>query len=105
MDKIAFTIGGNSINAPAGIPNGDFFTSGQSAIQLGVQLVFLIAIIVVLFSLVYAGIKWIMSEGKKENIESARNQIIYSIIGLAIILLSVFLVRVIGTFFGITFFQ
>jgi hypothetical protein len=77
---------------------GDDFTGVISAV---VQILFVIAVIVALFFLVWGGIKWIMSNGDKGKIESARNTIIGAIIGLIFVFLAYFLLQLVAGLFGI----
>lgn len=65
-----------------------------------VTLVFIIAIVIALFWLLYGGIKWILSEGDKNNVEAARNHIIAAIIGLIVIFLAYFILNLLVGFFA-----
>lgn len=67
----------------------------------GINFLFIIAAIVALGYLIYGAVKWIVSEGEKTNVESARNQIVAAIIGLVIIALSYLIINlVLGFFLG-----
>ena len=70
-------------------------------IQTGVTLLFVFAVLLSLFFLVYGGIRWIVSGGNKEKVAQARQTLTYAVIGLIIVLLSFFIVNVIGGVFGI----
>jgi uncharacterized protein YacL len=74
------------------------FTGVISAI---IQILFIIAVIVALFFLVWGGIKWIMSSGDKGKVESARNTIIGGIIGLIFVFLAYFILQLVAGLFGI----
>lgn len=103
MKYLSLTIPGyGQIDAPAGIPTGGFTDSatGNSIIGWGLQVAFVIAVILVLFLIIYGGIQWMTSGGDKEKISAARNRIIYAIIGLVIIFLSVFLINIVLYLFG-----
>jgi len=67
-----------------------------------VNLLFLIAGLIALITLVIGGIRWITSQGDSKNVEGARNQIIAAAIGLAVTFLSYLIINVLLAFFGIT---
>lgn len=67
-----------------------------------ITILFIIAVIVAIFFLVWGGIKWIMSSGDKAKVESARNTIIGGIIGLIFVFLAYFIVQVVAGLFGIS---
>lgn len=60
------------------------------------------AALIALFFLIFGGIKWITSGGDKSKVESARNTIIASIIGLIIALLAFFIITVVLGVFNLT---
>jgi hypothetical protein len=60
------------------------------------------AALIALFFLIWGGIKWITSGGDKSKVESARNTIIASIIGLIIALLAFFIITVVLGVFNIS---
>ncbi len=64
-----------------------------------VSLIFVVAVIVALFYLIYGGIRWITSGGDKGAVEAARQHIIAAVIGLVIVFLSYFIVSLIMQFF------
>ncbi|MEN9407346.1 MAG: hypothetical protein RLZZ455_562 [Candidatus Parcubacteria bacterium] len=90
-----------TIEGPGGIPTGSF-TSGLGNTILGNTLnaAFVLAAILVLFYMIWAGIQWIMSGGDKQKIAAARNRIIYSVVGLLIIALAIPIVNFFLTFFN-----
>ncbi len=67
-----------------------------------VTVVLIAAAIIALFFLIWGGIRWITSGGDKAKVESARNTIIASIIGLIVALLAYFLITLVLSFFGLT---
>lgn len=68
-------------------------------VGLALQLLFIVAVVVALFFLVWGGIKWILSGGDKSAVEGARNTIVAALVGLAITFLAYFLLTfVIGIF-------
>ncbi len=104
MKTIALSIVGPDgevipIVAPNGIPS-DGLTDAKTITGNAVNILFAITVIFVLFYLIYGGIQWTMSGGDKQKVAAARNRIIYAIIGLVIVLFSIFIVNVILYFFG-----
>ena len=95
MKQLSLSINGTSISPPPGIPSGGFGDKGISVIQVGLTLLFVFAIILALVFVIVAGIQWIMSGGDKQKIQSARNRLMYSIIGLIVISVSFFIVQTI----------
>lgn len=63
--------------------------------------ILIIAIIIAVIFLIYGGIKWIVSGGDKQGVESARNHIIAAIVGLIIALLAFFIVTLVLGLLGI----
>jgi len=53
--------------------------------QFIIQLIFIIGVLVAVAFLIYGGIKWILSGGDKQAVESARNHIVAAIVGLVIV--------------------
>lgn len=64
-----------------------------------ITLVFIVAILIALFYLIYGGIRWILSEGDKQKVADARHHIIAAIIGLVIVFLSYFILNLLLSFF------
>lgn len=99
--------GGPAVNP---CPSGTQFQSlckldsskiGQ-VISTVVAIILIAATIVALFFLIWGGIRWITSGGDKAKVESARNTIIASIIGLVIAFLAFFILTIILGFFGLS---
>lgn len=105
MQNLALKINGEEIPAPSGIPTEGLSGSGGKIISLGLALFLTVAIILALGFLVYGGLNWIMSEGDKTKVESARKTIIYAIIGLMICFLSFFVIQFFGTAFNVNLFK
>lgn len=105
MDKyLALTIGTGEekqeITAPSVIPQGGL----PKLLGVGsniVTLIFILAIIFALFIIIIGGVRWILSGGDKSKIQTARQTIIYAVIGLIVLFLSYFIVNFIITIFGI----
>ncbi len=88
------------ISAPAGIPTGSKFTIGYIA-TVFLELAMIIGIFLSLGYLVYAGIYWLQSRGDKEKIIKARRTILYALLGLIIMSLSLVVVNIIASVFGV----
>lgn len=62
-------------------------TQGLTQIISGVlNVVFFLSFLLVLFFLVWGGLKWVLAQGEKEGITKAREQVTNSLIGLVVIL-------------------
>jgi hypothetical protein len=73
----------------------------NNIILVGVQFLFLVAIILTFIYLIYGGMDWLMSRGEKEKIANAKRKITFAIIGLAIVFLSFFIIQVLEQMFGV----
>lgn len=54
--------------------------------------------------LILGGLKWVVSEGDKNNVEGARNQVTNALIGLAIVFSAWAIMKLIEMVFGISIF-
>lgn len=63
-----------------------------------VTFAFVIIALIALLFLVWGGVKWLMSQGDKNEVEGARNHIINAIIGLIVIFFSYLIVNVLLSF-------
>jgi hypothetical protein len=70
-----------------------------NAIPAIISFIFVIAIIVALFYLIWGGFKWLISGGDKTAVGAAREHIIAAIIGLVIIFLAYFILNILLGFF------
>lgn len=93
MKQLALSVNGTPISAPGGIPTGGFGDKGISVIQVALTLLFILADVMALAFIIYAGIQWAMSGGDKQKIQASRNRLIYSIIGLIVITISFSIVK------------
>lgn len=64
-----------------------------------ITFIFVIAVIIALFFLLFGAVRWITSGGDKAAIESARGQIIASIVGLVILFFGFLIFNIILQFF------
>jgi hypothetical protein len=95
MKQLALIINGNNITAPGGIPTGGFSGTGINIVQTAISILFVLGIILALVFVIVSGIQWTMSGGDKQKIQSARNRLMFSIIGLIVISISLFIVQTI----------
>lgn len=66
-----------------------------NVVGAAIQLVFVLAVVVALFYLIYGGFRWLISTGDKTKVSEAREHIIAAIIGLVIIFLAYFILNLI----------
>jgi len=95
MKQLALSINGTPIPSISGIPSGGFGDKGIDVIQAAISILFVLGIILALVFVIVAGIQWVMSGGDKQKIQTARNRLMYSIIGLIVIFISLFIVQTI----------
>lgn len=69
-----------SVTAPTGIEDAEVTSIAGNAIAMGLQIVGLFFFVLV----VYAGFRWMLSQGEEDKITSARNTIVGAVIGLVI---------------------
>ncbi len=86
-------------------PGDDWSTLGNltiSSIVSGLIRLTLVIVSLVFFAiLVLGGVRWITSQGDKQAVQDARNQITHALIGLAIVFVAWAIVRLIGNLFGV----
>lgn len=88
------------IDSDLPVPTGGLETTGQNTIHAFVNLTLVIAILVALWFIVRGGLDMITSEGQKEKIKSARERVIFALVGLIFIFLSFTMINIIEAFFG-----
>lgn len=66
-----------------------------------VTILITIAVIAVLFMLIFGAFEWIVSGGEKEKVANARNRITHALIGLAILGLAFVILTVVGNIIGV----
>lgn len=86
--------------------------SGQSDVSIieniivhAIRIFFVLATVFFIFYFIIGAIRWIMSSGDPKQIESARNQIIHSLIGLVILFGLFALLKLIEAIFGVSLLQ
>ncbi len=82
-------------------PNTGITANTSTVLSSAVKIIFIIAGVAVLFMLMAGAFQWITSGGDKEAVEKARKRIIAAMIGLAILALSLVIVRVLGQILNI----
>lgn len=100
IKELAFSIAGNKINAPGGIPTGDS-VSISKIIGWGVAILIIIAIFMTLIFMMWAGVNWAKSQGNKEKIQNEKNKFKFAIIGLIIIIIALPIMWAYLALFGI----
>ncbi len=106
-DLLTLTLPGMSgtpIQVPEDVPVGGL-SKANDIFGTGVQTAFIVAIFIALFLMVWSGIQWMTSGGEKEKIVAARKRITYTVIGLLVMVLSVFFVSMIQKFFNLQYFS
>ena len=73
----------------------------QNLLQGGIRLFFVAGAIIFFFMLLIGGIKWISAGGDKARLESAQKQITHALVGLAILLSTFAIIKLVGYLFGI----
>lgn len=95
--------GYSPIQAPSGVPTLTTTSFGSIfSWALGIAVAAGVMAAIVFF--IYGGFKWITSGGDKTKLDSARKTIIFTIVGLVLIVLSLAIVNIIGTIFGVHYF-
>ena len=101
MKDLSLSIGTTPIQTPNNeIPTGGL-TKLSEILAVGVNFMFIAAILLTLAFLLYGGFLWMTSEGNKQTLENAKKTLTFSIIGLTIVLLSFFVINLISYFFNI----
>lgn len=94
--------GGDDIDAPSGVPTASGDGTLTNVISFIINSLMFVGIVAALIFLIIGGIKWITSNGDKEKLNSARKTIIFSIIGLVVIIFSFFIIQAINQILGVT---
>lgn len=95
--KLALTISGTPIPLPSGVPTQNLST----ILSWAIELLTIIGIIMALGFLIYAGVQWVTSEGDKQKLQTARDSVKYTVLGLIIIFVSFLFINIIAYFFHI----
>jgi hypothetical protein len=112
MKQFALTIEGPNgpieIDPPVGVPTGGLDGDGGGLAGMiaryGLTLLLVAAVLLSLVYLVLGGIQWITSGGDKSKLQTARNKMMYAIIGLVVSFLAYFIVGLVTAFFRVDYF-
>lgn len=66
-----------------------------------ITLLLVIGVLFFVLKLIQAGIRWIMSEGEKANLQAAKDHLTNAIIGLFVLFSTFAIIKIIETFFGL----
>ncbi|PIS23141.1 hypothetical protein COT49_01630 [candidate division WWE3 bacterium CG08_land_8_20_14_0_20_40_13] len=86
------------------ISNPSKFGTVGDVISSVIPNIYYVAGLIFFFLLVFGGVSYMMAGGDDKAIGKAKNTITAAVIGLAIVLLSGFVVRVLETVFGVAIF-
>lgn len=106
MKLLALTIGGNGqVSFPVNVPGQIAAINAlslQSLVRFGVAFLFVAAILLAFFFFLFGGVRWIMSQGDKKQLDEAQKTLKYALVGLVVVFLSFFIVNLIGFVFGVS---
>lgn len=77
----------------------------RDIIITAINVAFIFAGSVSAFVIIFAGIRLVTSGGDPKQVEGARSAITYGVIGLVLVLLSVFIINIIGKITGVSCIQ
>lgn len=98
MREFALTVGGQTIESPAGLPK----SGNEAGIFSNAMSIFItITIVVTVIFVIWAGIQWVMSGGDKQKVAAARAKLTWGIIGLVVALSAFLLINMFSYFFGV----
>src|SRR6185369_5551090 len=98
--QLALNFGGETINAPDGIPAGGLMNL-QDIFSNAIIIFIIIGMFLLVIYIVWAGIQWITSGGDKAKLTAARGRLTWAIIGLVVIFSSFFIINAIGYLFKV----
>lgn len=101
MKLLSLMIGNETLEAPRGVPTGGLDTTGGNIIHNSIIILLIVAIIFAIIVLILSGIQWITSGGDKQKIQTARNRIVFTIVGLVIVLGGFFILSLVFRGFGL----
>jgi uncharacterized membrane protein len=102
MKDIAFNLpGGQSINAPGNIPQGGLSNGYvQTIVGNGVNILLILAVILSIIFIAWAGFQWATSGGDKSKLSAARSKLTWAIVGLIITFFAFAILQIIAHFFN-----
>lgn len=105
MKLLALTIGGGggptfNIGLPSQIQTLSNL-SLQNIVTFALQLLLFAAILLSFVFVLIGGMKWMLSQGDKKQVEEAQKTVTFAIVGLILSLLSFFLINLVGYLFQV----
>ena len=89
------------------MPEGQFTPLSQLTVEgmvsSAVNLILIVASILFLFNFLVGGIKFMLTGGNKEKLETAKRQLLNAILGIVIVFSAWSILGFVGDFFGIDF--
>jgi cell division protein FtsW (lipid II flippase) len=105
MNELVLSINGQQVETPAGLPSiPPGFSGINKIVSFAVNLLFVVGVILTLAYLIWAAYNYIESGGNKDKKHSAKRQITFCIVGLIIMFLAYFFIRIVSTIFGFQLF-
>jgi len=80
-------------------------TAFSSILKTFIEILLLGGVIIFIFQFLLGGIKWITSQGDEGKVKEAREQVTQALIGLVIVFLVFFVLKVIGIIFGLSWME
>lgn len=94
-----------TVTGPDGIISGGLTGRyGKHVIANIIELLLIVVVILALIIIIYSGVQYILAQGDKNKIQTARNRLIYALIGLILAFLSFAIISIIGNLFHVSFF-
>ncbi|HSD98923.1 MAG TPA: hypothetical protein VLB73_04490 [Patescibacteria group bacterium] len=100
MKLIALTVGPYKIETPGQITNIDSL-SLQQLVSFALSFLLTAAVLLAFIFFLIGGLKWMLSQGDKKQVEEAQKTLTYAIVGLVITLLSFFIINLVGFAFQV----
>lgn len=100
MKELALTVGGYTIPQPRGLNNISNL-SLQYLVSFAINLLLTAAVLLAFFFILFAGLRWMLSQGDKKQVEEAQKTLTFAIVGLIIVFLSFFILNLIGFAFQV----
>lgn len=69
-----------------------------------IALIYSLAIIVLIFMVLWGAYDWLTSEGDKEKLENAKRKLINAFVGILLFAVAFAIIQILGTFTGFRFF-
>jgi hypothetical protein len=83
------------------LPKGGL-TVVEKVIANAFTIFLIIAVLLCAIYIAYAGLQWISSSGDKQKVAQARSRLTWTVVGLIIVMVAIFLVKLVAGFFNVT---